>query len=330
MTATIYNNTSVQLATFIYDGLQPTDPCTQWYGTYENGITGGILTVSSSKSPSLGIPYISTSVVDCALPNSNSGSLTATFFPNNYTGTVEFTNTVSDALGRSEISNSLTYICVEPGGLVVDAGPDASSLLASYDFVGATHSGGVGPYTYAWSVSSAPIGTNVLFDGGGTILNDTAIGLTVNGDYEFELSVEPAVGSPVTDIVTITRTGAPTAPPISWQFFLTAGAGSLQIKINSVTVVNAQSGSSGTITSGIGVGDTVEILVRKNKDLLTPPSGYEYQNTATLNIDENGSSIFSDIESAMDALASISTTFTFTAGSTYEIFAGAERTLIEL
>jgi hypothetical protein len=327
MTATIYNNDSVSLNTELYDGVEPWDPCTFWQGTINNGVTGANLTVAADFSPAPGIPYIAVNADACAFPLAGSGSLTGTFYPNSYVGTVTFRNTVNDRFIDYIASNYLTYICVSPGGLIVNAGADFTSYTTSYDGLEGTRSGGVGPFDIAWTCTSSPAGSSPVLVPNDAL--DTVItGMTKNGEYVFQLAVDPAVGAVKTDTVTVTRTGAPTAPPLTWQYTKFAGGGQMTIKRNGTAIVLASTTSSGTVTTGFSVGDTIQVIVTKTKDATTPPPGYTWENTAGLNIEEDGTNIFSDTETGVDVFVSVTTTFTFGAGSTYEIIGGSDRALI--
>jgi hypothetical protein len=152
-----------------------------------------------------------------------------------------------------------------------------------------------------------------------------AVGLTVNGAYTFQLAVDPSVGPTITDTVTITRTGAPTAPPITWSFTKPAGGGQMTIKRNGTAIVSTSSTSSGTVTSGFSVGDIIEVTVLKTKDATVPPPGYYVEYTASLNIDEDGNPYHYEIETQSSGPASVVFSFTMSLGSTYEIDGFAEK-----
>jgi hypothetical protein len=161
-------------------------------------------------------------------------------------------------------------------------------------------------------------------------LNGVITGMTKNGEYVFQLAVDPAGGGTATtnDTVTVTRVGAPVDPPLTWQYTKFAGGGLMTIKRNGTTIVSANSTSSGTVTTGFGVGDTIEVVVTKTKDATVPIPGYTWENTAGLNINEDGLNIFSGTETDIDVFVSVTTTFTFSAGSTYEVIGGSERVLV--
>jgi hypothetical protein len=321
----IYSDNSASLTTQYNGVVEPIDPCTSWQGSWEGatGVTGSLQIIDQLTSggglPAAGTPYITTSKLTCGVPDSNSGAETADFVPNDFTGTVEFYEVLTDAVGTVYNSNVLNYTCIAPGDLIVNVGPNENIDSESYTF-SASASGSTGA-SFLWTLSSGPTGVSPSFVGA-TALNATVNGLTLDGAYVFTITAQPISGTPAVDSVTIGRFGAaPPTAPLTWSLIMNSGDGSLIIERNGTVIVSATSFSNGTVTTGFNNGDSIQVTVTK------PKTATDYTNVVTLDVTDNpGGGLHSDSESNAAGLeVSVVYTFTYNINETYEIQAVADK-----
>jgi hypothetical protein len=215
-------NLSINLVTRT-EGVQPYNQCQLWDGTYTPSGTATsqvlpVLTTSGSALAS-GTPYFLSASGCAAGPT---GKYYGTLYGNNFTGSVSIKTYTTDALGAGATSNTLSYTFVpaSASGLLINAGPDASTILNYYTLSSATVTGGATPYTYSWTVVSGT-GAAVKFTPGigtgasatSTTLKPSFTGMNVNGTWSLKLMVTDGSGATGSDNISITRTGAP--PPLT-------------------------------------------------------------------------------------------------------------------
>jgi hypothetical protein len=235
----INTSQTIFLNTTLSGGVQPYDPCATWTGNYiaGNGTTGDI----PVNFQSVGTPYIETEG-PCVLQGPSRGSLTGKFYPNGFTGTVNFWTTAKDASGITDESNQLSYTVVALSALTVNAGPDqfVNGNPPPILLNGASVSGGGGSYTYSWSQSfSNPALT--YFNNALTLNPSPVTGASSNGAYTYTLTATDTVtGLTGSDSVVINVTGntPPNPNPYgTFSVFNQSGAtisGTWQVYINSV------------------------------------------------------------------------------------------------
>ena len=212
----INTSQTIFLNTTLSGGVQPYDPCATWTGNYiaGNGTTG-MLPINGNPYLS-GVAYIETSG-PCVSQGPARGSLTGRFYPNGFTGTVNFWTTAKDASGLSDESNQLSYTVVAISALTVNAGPDqfVNGNPPNILLNGANVSGGGGSYTYAWSAPLTNPYIYTPFSPSTLVLNPGVGNLAANGAYTFTLTATDTVtGLTGSDSVVINVSGnAPPPPP---------------------------------------------------------------------------------------------------------------------
>jgi len=218
----INTSQTIFLSTTLSGGVQPYDPCATWTGNYVagNGATG-MMPINSTGIP--GTPYIETTG-PCVSQGPTRGSLTGKFYPNGFTGTVNFWTTAKDASGLSDESNQLTYDVVALSALTVNAGTDqfVSGNPPTIFLNAASVSGGSNSYTYSWDQSFS--NPDVVYFNNALTLNPSPLtGAAVNGAYTFNLNATDTVtGLTGSDSIVITVSG--NAPPSTLGFTLVSAS----------------------------------------------------------------------------------------------------------
>ena len=235
----INTSQTIFLNTTLSGGVQPYDPCATWTGNYiaGNGTTG-MLPINGNPYPS-GVAYIETSG-PCVSQGPARGSLTGRFYPNGFTGTVNFWTTAKDASGLSDESNHLTYDVVALSALLVNAGSDqfVNGNPPPIFLNGANVSGGSNSYTYSWNQSFFnPAFTS--FNNALTLNPSPVTGASSNGAYTYTLTATDTVtGLTGSDSVVINVSGntPPNPNPFgTFSVFNQSGAtisGTWQVYIN--------------------------------------------------------------------------------------------------
>ena len=272
---------TILLNTTLSGGVQPYDPCATWAGDYiaANGTTG-MLPINGGPY-SNGFAYIETTG-PCVSQGPARGSLTGRFYPNGFTGTVNFWTTAKDASGVNDESNHLTYEVVALNALTVNAGDDqfVNGNPPSILLNGASVSGGGGSYTYMWSAPLTNPYINTPFSPSTLVLNPGVGNLAANGNYTFTLTATDTVtGLTGSDSVIINVSGNIPPPVVGPEAALwlysrgtyAVGAFTVQRKRGTTTTTiltknTYVNGLTGSIAVGSGTlqiqdGDQIKITV---------------------------------------------------------------------
>ena len=245
----INTSQTIFLNTTLSGGVQPYDPCATWTGNYiaGNGTTG-MLPINGNPYPP-GVAYIETSG-PCVSQGPARGSLTGRFYPNGFTGTVNFWTSAKDASGITDESNQLSYTVVAISTLTVNAGPDQfiNGNPPPIFLNGASVSGGSNSYTYSWNQSfSNPALTT--FNNALTLNPSPVTGASGNGAYTYTLTATDTVtGLTGSDSVVINVSGntPPNPNPFgTFSVFNQSGStisGTWQVYINSVPLSSFSTG----------------------------------------------------------------------------------------
>lgn len=213
------NNVSRSMRTYIEGAVQPIGECALWYGTQQVSATGATSSLPTYEDgdipPGIIGPYLTYSDGSLSCPSSGGGgaggpSNAIILVPNSYNGIIKFYVRTTDGLNRGSDSNTVTYTTTAPNALSVNVGADFTALLANYDGLVATVTGGPSPatYVYSWVFMSGPAGATPTISPS-TDPDPVIIGMTSNGDYVFKctVTVPGYPGLSANDSVTITRTG---------------------------------------------------------------------------------------------------------------------------